>query len=223
MNESFNVENASEEKNALYSTKFLMSKELFYDFYSVNYNRIKKFFLVLFCFFVYLIGSNLLFGDQYFAYDFGSVLSLFMILICFRQSHSTKISYERNLLSEGKESTATYELFEDKIVSHVDELKREYFYHQITKFYETKSFILLHLKHNLYITIEKSNLNADVDEVKSFLIDKCTGVKKKKFINCVNDKKWTFAFLIAVIVITVIGTVIGTISVINAFLDFASI
>ena len=26
-----------------------------------------------------------------------------------------------------------YELFEDKIVSYVDELKREYFYHQITK------------------------------------------------------------------------------------------
>lgn len=69
--------------------------------------------------------------------------------------------------------------FEDKIVSHVDELKREYFYHQITKFFETKNFILLHLQHNLHVTIEKNNLNASVDEVKAFLMNKCTLVKKK--------------------------------------------
>ena len=112
-----------------------------------------------------------------------------MILIYFRTRKSINIGYERMVISEGKEMTLNYELFEDKIVSHVDELKREYFYHQITKFFETKNFILLHLQHNLHITIEKNNLNASVDEVKAFLMNKCTPVKKKKFINCANDKK----------------------------------
>ena len=102
-----------------------------------------------------------------------------------------------------------YELFEDKIVSHTDELKREYCYHQITKFFETKNFILLHLKYSLYIAIEKNNLNASVDEVKSFLMEKCTFVKKKKFIDCSNDKKWSLALLIALVVISVIGIVVG--------------
>ena len=33
--------------------------------------------------------------------------------------------------------------------------------------------------------------------------------KKKKFINCANDKKWSLVFLIALIVVSVIGTVVG--------------
>lgn len=120
------------------------------------------------------------------------------------------------MISAGKESILNYELFEDKIVSHIDELKREYFYHQITKFFETEKFILLHLQHNLHITLEKSNLNASVDEVKSFLMNKCTLIKKKKFINCSNDKIWSLMFLIALIVVSVIGTVVGLVLKMNS-------
>ena len=36
---------------------------------------------------------------------------------------------------------------------------------------------------------------------------KCAFVKKKKFINCVNDKKWALGLLIAIIVVCSIGTV----------------
>ena len=138
-----------------------------------------------------------------------------MLLTYFRTKKSIKINYERNLISAGKESTLNYELFEDKIVSHVDELKREYFYHQITKFFETKNFILLHLQHNLYITIEKNNLNAGVDEVKAFLTSKCALVKKEEFINCANDKRWSLVFLIAQIVVSVIGMIVGLVLKVN--------
>lgn len=214
-NVNVHVEN-EEVKTPIYSSKFLMHKELFYDFCSVSYNRTKKIFLIFFCLVSYLIGINLLIGNYDIVLGSGPTISFLMVLIYFRTKKSIKINYERNLISAGKEYTMHDELFDDKIVSHLDELKREYFYHQITKFFETKNFILLHLQHNLYITIEKNNLNASVDEVKYFLMNKCTYVDKKKFINCANDKKWSLVFLIALIVVSVIGIVIGFILKINS-------
>ncbi len=215
-NVNINVENESEEvKSAIYSSKVLMNKELFYDFSSINYSNTKIIFLVFFCLVAYLVCINLLVGNYDTVIGSGPFISLIMILIYFRIRRAIKISYERNLISAGKESSVIYELFEDKIVCHVEELKREYSYNQITKFFETNNFILLHLQHNLHITIEKNSLNASVDEVKSFLISKCTLVKKKKFINCSNDPKWSLVFLIALIVVCVIGMIVGLVLKLN--------
>ena len=215
-NMNSNIEAGAEEVNIpIYSSRFLMNKDLYYDFCSVSYNRTKKVFLTFLCLVTYLICINLLIGNYDIVLGFGPFISFLMILIYFRTKKAIKINYERNLISAGKESTLNYELFEDKIVSHVDELKREFFYHQITKFFETKNFILLHLQHNLHLTIEKNNLNASVDDVKSFLMEKCTLVKKKKFINCCNDKKWSLIFLLALIVVSVMGTVVGLVLKIN--------
>ena len=214
-NVNINVEN-EEVKSPIYSSKFLMNKDLYYDFCSVSYNRTKKVFLTFLCLVAYLIGINLLIGNYNIVLGFGPFISFLMILIYFRTKKAIKIGYERMVISEGKEMTLNYELFEEKVISHNDELKREYFYHQITKFFETKNFILLHLQHNLHVTIEKNNLTASVDEVKAFLMNKCTLVKKKKFINCANDKKWSLVFLIALIVVSVIGTVVGLVLKINS-------
>ena len=213
-NVNINVEN-EEVKSPIYSSKFLMNKDLYYDFYSVSYNRTKKVFLIFLCLVAYLIGINLLIGNYDIVLWFGPFMSFLMILIYFRTKKAIKIGYERMIISAGKEITLNYELFEEKIISHDDELKREYFYHQITKFFETKNFILLHLQHNLCVTIEKNNLTASVDEVKAFLINKCTLVKKKKFINCVNDKKWSLVFLIALIVVSIVGMIVGLVLKLN--------
>lgn len=213
-NININVEN-EEVKSPIYSSKFLMNKDLYYDFYSVSYNRTKKVFLIFLCLVAYLIGINLLIGNYDIVLWFGPFISFLMILIYFRTKKAIKIGYERMIISAGKEITLNYELFEEKIISHNDELKREYFYHQITKFFETKDFILLHLQHNLYVTIEKNNLTASVDEVKAFLINKCTLVKKKKFINCANDKKWSLVFLIALIVVSIVGMIVGLVLKLN--------
>ncbi len=205
-----------EVKKPIYSSEFLMNKEWYYDFCSVSYNRTKNVFLTFLCLVTCLIGINLVKGNYDIVIGFGPFMSFLMILIYFRTKRAIKIGYERMVISEGKESTLNHELFEDKIVSYNDELKREHFYHQITKFFETKNFILLHLQHNLYITIEKSNLNASAEEVKAFLMNKCTLVKNKKFINCANDKKWSLVFLTALIIVSVIGTVAGIVLKINS-------
>ena len=44
-NVNVDVEN-EEVKRPIYSSKFLMNKELFYDFCSVSYSRTKKIFLI---------------------------------------------------------------------------------------------------------------------------------------------------------------------------------
>lgn len=201
--------NTQEEKEAVYGSEFLMSKNLYYDFCSVSYNKTKKMFLTFLCLVTPLLTVSLLMGKYDIAMFYGFFISFLMIIIYFRTKKTIKIGYERMLISEGKERKLKYELFEDRIVAYTEDSKREYFYHQITKFFETKNFILLHLQHNLYISIEKNSLNASVDEVKSFLIEKCTLVKKKKFVDTFNAKKWSLIFLIAMIVVSVIGAVFG--------------
>jgi len=200
-----NTENENEETAPVYSSKFTMSKELFYDFFLVSFHGTKKRFLAFLCATIVLIISYILL-ESYGMVSISLLVSFLMTLVYFKTKKAMKIGYERNVISSGKVSTHIYELFEDKIVTNFDGLKREYFYNQITKFYETKSFILLHLQHGLYITINKDTLSGNVDEVKAYLLQKCTFVKKKKFIKCSNDKKWTLAYLITLISVSVFGT-----------------
>ena len=209
-NANINVEN-KEVKSPIYSSKFLMNKELFYDFNLVTYNKIKKYILFCLCFSAFAIITNMLVGN----YDIiGSTLfiTLLALLVYCVNNKNIRVGYERTLLSEGvKKPTHGDELLEDRIISNIDELKREFFYFQVTGLFETDNFLLLHLKHNLFIVLNKSSLNASVDEVKAFLIKKCLQVKKKKFINCSNDKKLALSFLVELIVVTVVGTVVATI------------
>ena len=205
-----NVENEGV-KRPFYSSRFILTKELFYDFSSVSYHNAKKIFSTFFCLIACLSIVNLYFGNYDQVINCGAWISLLMALLYIVTNRSTKIGYERMLLSEGKEPSFDYALFDDRIVSYHEGLKKEYFYHQITRFFETKSFILLHLGHHMYITVEKSSLNASAEEVKAFLISRYTLVKKKKFINCANDKKWALIFLIALIAVSSVGVVTGLI------------
>lgn len=195
-------------ENPIYTSSFVMSRDLFYDFSCVSYNRLKKYFLPFCILLFFSIAANI--GMQNYDTVSGfSFISFLMFLMYLKTTRATKINYERNLLSAVKEQFLTVELFENKIASYADGPKREYYYNQITKFFETKNFLLLHLKYNLYILVNKNTLNADVGEVKSFLTNKCPLVKKKKFINCSNDKKWSLMLLIAMIIFSVLGLIIS--------------
>ncbi len=207
---STNVENEyNEEEPAVYSTKFLFSKDLYYDFGVVSYNRTKKIFLIFLCLATWLIWINLISDNYDVILWFGPAISFVMCLTFFRTKQAIKVGYERTVLTGGGELTVRYALLEDKIIAYSGEAARDIFYEQVTKFYETNSFLLLYLKHNVYVTIEKSGLNASIEDVKSFLAKKCTAVKKKKFIDCSGDKKWSVLFLMAMIVVAAIGTIAG--------------
>lgn len=195
-------------KEAVYRSKVLMNQEFFYDFQTVSYNRLKKIYLLMFFLAASQVVINILAG-QYDQVVISLFISLLMVLMFFKRRMIIKRSYNQNMVSMGKEIVLCGELFEDKVVSAIEGLKREYFYHQITKLFETKDALLLHLQHHVYVTISKKALNADVDEVKSFLLEKCSLVKKKKFIDCTNDKKWSLILLVAMILFSVVGSVVA--------------
>ena len=204
-------DNKSEEaKQAIYSSSYQMNRELFYDFSLMSYHTMKKLYLFFLCFFTFEIVVNILVEN----YDVFAIPLFSSVIFCtlyFATKNAARVNYERNVISLGKYAALKEEFYEDKIVSSVDELKREYFYHQVTGFFETKHFLLLHLQHRLYIAICKNTLDARVDEVKSFLIDKCSNVKKKKFINCSSNEKWSRVFMIAMIIVSVIGAVVAVV------------
>ena len=199
MDENITNVNNEESKPAIYTTSVLMSRDLYYDFSTVGYNRMKKSLIFFLPSTVLEIAVNIL-AKNFDTVALSVIISLIFFLLYHGINKSTKIDYERTLISAGKEISTSYELFEDRVVTDSEGVKREYFYYQITKFFETKNFLLLHLQHNLYITINKNN----------------PLVKKKKFINCSNDKKWTLRLLILLVVFSVIGTIISLIIKFNA-------
>lgn len=120
-------ENNSNEKSPIYSSEFLMSKELVKDFCSVDFRRTKITFLVFFLIVTCYVGVNLAFHiKDWIVYLCSFLVAVINCIVYFRLKNAIKISYEKALISEGKEVAVKYELFEDKIVSHKDELIREY-------------------------------------------------------------------------------------------------
>ena len=203
-------ENGShEEYTAVYSTKFVLSKELYCDFGSVGYNRTKTIFWVFLMMTILVNWIYSLSGDYDVILWYGPAISFIMCLTYFRTKQAIKVGYERMVLTRGKEADMHHALYEDKIVAYGDGTARDIFYDQVTKLYETKLFLLLYLKHDVYVTIEKSGLNGSIEAAKAFLMKKCTRVKKKKFIDCSADEKWSLIFLVALIAVAAIGVVAG--------------
>ncbi len=209
MNEN-NININEEIKSPIYSSEFMMTRDLFYDFYSVSYNSMKKLFLFCLCFATLEMVISIV-CRNYNVAAWGIVLSVIMLLVYLRTRRMERIGYERSVLSAGDKHMVTGKLYEDKFGAGNDGFEKKFFYDQITKFFETGNFLLLHLQHGLYVILSKKDLNANIDEVKSFLIQKCPLVKKKTFVNCSNDKKQSSIFLIIMFIVSVIGTVVGAI------------
>lgn len=203
--------NENEEvKNAIYSSSYITNRDFFHAFSSINYNRIKKMFLVGFC--IIILDAIFNISDRGYDIEGISIIIPICLFVVYLKTNSlVKQNYERYCFSAGKESVANELLYEDRIVSSMDGQKREYYYHQITQFFESKNLLLLHLKHQLYIIINKETLNADVDEVKAFLIEKCSKARNKKFINCSNDQSWCLILLIGTISFYAIGAIVSII------------
>ena len=132
-------EPVEEAKAPVYVSEFLMSRDLFYEFGGASFYRTKKLVLFFLLLIVIEVVLNITIGEPMLA-----VVSLWvafwLTLRCFGMKRSMKFNYERMVISEGKERIFRYELYEDRVVSDNDGARREYFYHQITKFYETKHF-----------------------------------------------------------------------------------
>ena len=212
-NTNTNIEN-EEVKNVIYSSSYVMNRDLFYDFSSLTYNRLKKIFLLFFCFIACVTVLETCFKILDESYEMGEILlviPVFLLVVYLMTKPQIKRGYERSLIASGKECVVNKSLCENSIVSCADGLKREHYYNQITGLFESKNLLLLHLQHGVYIIINKQNLSANVDEVKAFLFEKCSRVWNKKFINCSNDKKWCVILLVLTIIFGVIRFVVSNV------------
>ncbi len=197
-------------EEAVYRSSVTMTRQRYEDFCSVGFGRVKHLSLLMLILGALVTPGIVLEGY----YDVaGSMLFvvLLLALLRFNIARSAKIGYERSVVSEGKESTVNGALYEDKIVSQSGGAVREHSYSQITGLFETKTFLLLHLRHELYIILDKEMLGADFDGAKAFLLGKCTQVKKKKFIDRSYDRTWSLIFMIALAVLPVAGRAVGRI------------
>lgn len=195
-------------KEPVFCTESLMDLGFFTEFNSISYNTYKKWLFAFLVLTVWYLVTYIWLGN----YDVFLVALSMPIVVSYMYyvvAKAPKRNYERRLISAGEEETFYGKLYEDKIVWGVKELERNYSYHQIRKLYETKRFLILQMQMNLHLIVDKAAMNADVDEAKAFLIQKCTLVKRKKFVDCSNDRKLSLIFLLLLIFSAAAGIVIS--------------
>lgn len=208
MNE--NTNNLTQPKQPRFYSKLYVTKDIYDEFSQLNYIRLKKTYIV------YLVISVLAFISAvfnhsltYFVLDvlvLASALSLY-----FRVNKTTKLGYERLEFSNGGTvSEYSSELYDNRIVTINEKNDKEYSYSAVEKLLETKTLLLLGMKYNMYIMINKSDFS-NIEELKAFLLSECKGVKKKEFIDISNRKKVSFVLLIIMTVIVALFAIIGTV------------
>ena len=190
----------------VYVSGITANKDFFRELNTVSFDRVKKLYILSLIVAAFGVIISVITVEPYLAY-YSAFLFLLELVSFFGTRAAVNNSYKRALIAAGKEETFEYELFEDKVVSNMEGLKREHLYSGITGLFESEKMLLLHLQKQLYITVDKTTLNADVNEVKAFLLDKCTLVKKKRFKNCANAKNLCIAMMVATGVIVAAGII----------------
>lgn len=200
-----------EVKNAVYHSSIRMTRDFYNELFCVTEHRQKKVSIVFLCVTVCEAATGI--GTARIDCAAIGLFAAFALILFHFMNKKVKIrNYERNLISMGKEPTAFEKLCDDAIVTVSEGLEREHSYQQITKFLETKNLLLLHLQLNLYIILDKNTLNAGVEEVKAFLVEKCPLVKKKEFVDCSDAPRWNFGLMIATTVVSVIGFILACVA-----------
>ena len=167
----------------------------FAEFAAVSYVKIKNFIIIFTAFDILFCLLNIFDGDYNQAAGYSAFLTFLMFILYFSIKKGIQLNYKRSLFSYGNDNRTTTALYDDKILATFGKNEKEFFYHQVSGFFETGNLILLRLKYNMFLALDKSALNADPQAVKAFLIQKCPMVKKKKFTDCSNNHRLLFIFL----------------------------
>lgn len=189
------AEAPEETKKPIYTCEYTMDMNFFAEFAAVSYVKIKNFIIIFTAFDILFCLLNIFDGDYNQAAGYSAFLTFLMFILYFSIKKGIQLNYKRSLFSYGNDNRTTTALYDDKILATFGKNEKEFFYHQVSGFFETESLILLRLKYNMFLALDKSGLNADPQAVKAFLIQKCPMVKKKKFTDCSNNHRLLFIFL----------------------------
>ena len=142
----------------------------------------------------------LLYTKNYSIIIYIGILSLFLLLILKiigKNKTSYKISKD---LNNGTDVHINVEINNEKISN--------YTFNQIISLIETKNFVILKLKHNLGIIIDKTSLTGGTKEdLIHHLLSVCENIKKKKIIkskNWIILRKFSFVVLFLIFILSII-------------------
>lgn len=151
----------------------------------------------------------LLYTKNYSIILYIGILSLFLLLILKiigKNKTSYKISKD---LNNGTDVHINVEINNEKIIMTSDNGNiSNYTFNQIISLIETKNFVILKLKHNLGIIIDKTSLTGGTKEdLINHLLSVCENIKKKKIIkskNWIILRKFSFVVLFLIFILSII-------------------
>ena len=151
----------------------------------------------------------LLYTKNYSIILYIGILSLFLLLILKiigKNKTSYKISKD---LNNGTDVHINVEINNEKIIMTSDNGNiSNYTFNQIISLIETKNFVILKLKHNLGIIIDKTSLTGGTKEdLIHHLLSVCENIKKKKIIkskNWIILRKFSFVVLFLIFILSII-------------------
>lgn len=151
----------------------------------------------------------LLYTKNYSIIIYIGILSLFLLLILKiigKNKTSYKISKD---LNNGTDVHINVEINNEKIIMTSDNGNiSNYTFNQIISLIETKNFVILKLKHNLGIIIDKTSLTGGTKEdLINHLLSVCENIKKKKIIkskNWIILRKFSFVVLFLIFILSII-------------------
>ena len=151
----------------------------------------------------------LLYTKNYSIIIYIGILPLFLLLILKiigKNKTSYKISKD---LNNGTDVHINVEINNEKIIMTSDNGNiSNYTFNQIISLIETKNFVILKLKHNLGIIIDKTSLTGGTKEdLINHLLSVCENIKKKKIIkskNWIILRKFSFVVLFLIFILSII-------------------
>lgn len=128
----------------------------------------------------------------------------FLVEAAVHNNKKGNIQYKRSLTANnGEPPTQIYHFYEDRINGHNPNTNANVTYHydQFLSLIETKNLLILLMKYQLCLVIEKNKITGgSADDLAGFLLTHCTNAKPRK-LRKTNFGKWSHRFLLVVSVI----------------------
>lgn len=158
--------------------------------------------LILILFFIESVIEN----DYSFIIFYCAFLLIFKIIL--KLMNKPKIQYNRMLsCNNGNPVHNVVNINEENILITGDNgNKSTYSYDQIIGVIETKNLLILKMKYNLGININKNTLTGgNIEDLASYLYEKCPNIKKKKIIKTNITKHFDFLFTILLAILLILS------------------
>lgn len=191
------TDNDKKEFSSTYTLDYKMYKEFSKGFLATIKASIIILLIVLIVSILYIIE-----GEYKYVIWFG-ILYIILILINLIKGNG-KIQYKRaKSLNNNEDIEATIKIGKDKIVSTSKKGDiSSYEFDQIIGLIETKNLLILKLKYNMGIMIDKNNIEGgSKEELVEYIFSVCNNIKRKKVIK---SKKWSLVRNIISVLILIV-------------------